>query len=191
MTGRRSETFGSFLSIGALAISAWAGGCASAQKAGTTAPTPYTAAQIRDGNPPGTEMVFLIEQAGTPPARRTVRFLEGDGEHAVTESSMATAAGDPVGEAERGEASWTELRDHAAFPTDATKRMRTTCTVPVGRFDCWLYEVSGEEEGTSTVTRFYFADDRPGPPVLMEIETDGERTYRMTLLEDTRERREP
>ena len=58
--------------------------------------------------------------------------------------------------------------------------------MPAGRFDCRLYTVRGGSDESPTTSRFYFARSRPGPPVRYEVEKDGEITFRMTLVEDSR-----
>ena len=149
------------------------------------APTPFTAAQIRDTNPRGTRLVFRVEQAGQPPLIRTMDFVAGNERRTSIEQSSTTLDGLPVGEMEQGEATWEELRAHAAFPDDLTTRTDATCTVAAGTFDCWRYEVKPDREGDG-VSFFYFARNRPGPPVLYEVYRDEERMFRMELLEDSR-----
>jgi hypothetical protein len=156
--------------------------------ASTTAPTPYTAAEIREANPPGTRLVFRLEQAGQAAVLRVIDFVGGDATVAVMATTMLTEQREPLGDAERSEATWVELRDHAAFPAAHTRRTRSTATVPAGRFDVWLYTVESEEDGAPVTTRFSFALDRPGPPVLLEQELDGQVTLRMALIEDSRGR---
>jgi hypothetical protein len=151
-----------------------------------TAPTPFTAEQIRDANPRGTRLVFRIEEADAPPVLREMRFTVTDDDTATIESVMLDAGGAPMGEPERSTATWTELRNHAAFPAAATTRSDATCTVPAGRFDCRLYTVRGGTDESPTTSRFHFARTRPGPPVRYEVEKDGEITFRMTLVEDSR-----
>ncbi len=148
-----------------------------------TAPTPYTAAEIRGANPAGTVLVYRIEQTGAPTVVRTMRFVRADADGARIESSLATEGGEPVGEPDANEAAWTELRDHAAFPEDRTIRSRTSCTVPDGTYDCVLYTVTGAEDGIPILSRFWFAFRKPGPPVLLEIEKEGAISFRMELLE--------
>lgn len=150
------------------------------------APTPYTAGQIRESNPPGTRLVFRIERAGEPAVQRVMAFVAGDAEHAVTESSMLTLSGEPLGEPVQSTATWAELRDHASFPAALTRREMTTVTVPAGTFDVWRYTVRSGDDGDAAVSTFFFALDRPGPPVLLETETGGEVTFRMVLIDDSR-----
>jgi len=156
--------------------------------ASANAPTPYTAAQIREANPPGTRLVFRLESTGQPVALRVIEFVGGDATLAVVESSMLTEQGQPIGDVDRSEATWVELRDHAAFPATRTRRVRSTATVPVGQLDVWQYTVESEEDGALVTTRFSFALDRPGPPVLLEQEVNGQVTLRMALVEDSRSR---
>jgi hypothetical protein len=156
--------------------------------ASTNAPTPYTAAQIRKTNPPGTRLVFRLESTGQPAMLRVIEFVGGDATIAVVEQSMLSEQGEPLGNVDRFEATWGELRDHAAFPAASTDRVRSTATVPAGRFEVWMYTVESEEAGAPVTTRFSFALDRPGPPVLLEQELDGQVTLRMALIEDSRGR---
>ena len=154
-----------------------------------TAPTPYTADQIREANPPGTRLVFRLERHDGPVEFNVVEFVGGDATHAgyaVMESRTETENHDPIGDVERSEATWTELRDHAAFPAARTRRSRASVTVPAGRFDVWLYTVENEPGRPPAISRFCFALDRPGPPVLFETEQAGRVMSRMVLVEDSR-----
>jgi hypothetical protein len=149
------------------------------------APTPYTADQIREGNPAGTFLVFRIETTDAPVMQRWMQFVSTDAEGAVVEGGVQDERGAAIGATERQESTWQELRDHAAFPEAKTTRSEVTCEVRSGRFECWLYTVETEEEGAVVTSRFYFAKDRPGPPVLVVTEGDA-ATMRMELIEDSR-----
>jgi hypothetical protein len=154
-----------------------------------TAPTPYTAVQIRDANPPGTRMVFRLEEDGRAAGTRTIRFIGGigAGDVAVMIGTGASPSGAPLGAPERSIATWSDLRDHAAFPLNRTTRRRERCTVEAGTFECWLYLVEAPGVGEApALSRYYFADDRPGPPVLVEEERGGELVSRMELVSDSR-----
>jgi hypothetical protein len=117
-----------------------------------------------------------------------IEFVGGDAALAALEISQLTEQGEPMGTVDRSESTWVELRDHAAFPAARTHRVRSTATVPAGRFEVWQYTVQTEEDGAPVTTRFSFALDRPGPPVLLEQEIDGQVTLRMALAEDSRGR---
>ena len=154
--------------------------------ASSTAPTPFTAAEIRDWNPTGTRLVFRIEDVGRPPVLQTILFVDGDQNRAVMEASIKTEDGVLIEEADRTERTWVELRDHAAFPVERTKRDAVTVDVPIGRLACWLYTVTSTENGVVTTRTFYFAKRRPGPPVRAETLVDGELVSRMDMIEDSR-----
>ena len=174
-----------------VALTLLLGGCATGEQttpgqAARTAPTPYTAEQIREANPRGTRLVFRLERTGEPTVLNVMAFVGGDTHNAVTESRVMSLAEDPIGDVGRSESTWVELRDHGAFPADRTRRKRTTVTVPTGTFDVWRYTVQSGPDGANAVTDFWFALDRPGPPVLMETRTGSEIKLRMVLIEDSR-----
>ncbi len=148
------------------------------------APIPYTADEIRAAHPPGTKLVFQVEQTGLPTIHRTMLFARSeDPDATLIEGRTTTPEGQELQPAEQGAATWEELRHHAAFPADGTERSETEVLVPAGRFDCTLYTVGTVEAGAPTVSRYWFAHDKPGPPVLLEIERGGLVILRMTLLE--------
>jgi len=159
------------------------GACAAPAVEPATAPTPYTAEEIRAANPVGTVLVYRIQQTGTPTVVRTMEFVRADANGARISSSTVTEGGAPVGTPSDADAPWTELRDHGAFPAARTLRSRRSCTVPGGSFECLLYTVTGEEEGIPTVSRYWFARERPGPPVLVETEREGVVVFRMELMD--------
>ena len=144
-----------------------------------TAPTPYTAAEIRRANPTGTELVHRVREHGGPWRLQTLRFVSsGSGSARVAVSTAA--AGEPTpAEASTSRSSWAELRDHGAFPAERTTRVRAQVVVPAGTFDCWVYTVLGEGDTTS---RFSFAVDLPGPPVRLETTSGDAEVLLMELL---------
>ena len=163
-------------------VPALLGSCAAPPDEPITAPTPYTAEEIRAANPVGTVLVYRIQQTGAPAVVRTMVFVRADSNGARIASSTVTEGGAPVGAATEAEALWTELRDHAAFPAARTVRSRSSCAVPGGSFDCQLYTVTDEEDGVPTLSRYWFALERPGPPVLLETKKGGAVVFRMELM---------
>jgi hypothetical protein len=149
-------------------------------------PTPYTAEQIRDANPPGTRLRFLLTTPDQPGMLQTFHWIGGDETMSVLESTVAPADGSAPGTTQVSESSWTELRDHAAFPAVATVRGDGPCHVGAGSFDCLTYAVTDTAVAPPVVNHFYFAKDRPGPPVLLYAEQDGREVFRMELIEDSR-----
>jgi len=149
-------------------------------------PTPYTAEQIRDANPPGTRLRFLLTTPDQPGMLQTFRWIGGDETMSVLESTVAPADGSADGTTQVSESKWAELRDHAAFPAVATVRGEGPCQVGAGWFDCLTYVVTDAAVDPPVVNHFYFARGRPGPPVLLYAEQNGREVFRMELIEDSR-----
>jgi len=142
-------------------------------------PPPFTAAEIRAGNPPGTERTFEIVHAQGPPRMQTVRFVEGPEDELAHMRVTTTNADEP--ETFEATATWMELRNHASFPPDKTTRVPATWSTRAGDFEGWLYVVDDERDGQRVVSRYWFAHDEPGPPVLLEQEANGQTTMRSEL----------
>lgn len=145
------------------------------------APIPYTAEQIRAAHPDGTLLRFRVSQQGREIVQ-CMRFENGDADSVDVVSWMEMPGGERVGEGSAQRATWRELREHGAFDAASTSRQRGRCEVPAGRFDCWLYSVEGDGEGGAEQL-FYFADEKPGPPVLLVMTLDDAEVMRMELLE--------
>jgi hypothetical protein len=178
------------LPIPAFALILALGACASPGRSSSAPaemlPTPYTAAELQTGNPPGTTRVYLISAAGQEPELQTGRFLPDEAGRARFASETVDLSGAPVaGSGQEGRATWEELLQHALFPAAEAARKRTSCTVAAGVFPGWLYERTEpvpDDAGAPLVHRFWFADGRPGPPVLYELTRAGELLYRMELV---------
>lgn len=149
-----------------------------------TLPTPYTAEAIRAANPPGTRLRMRVETYGRPAVLRETAFIAGDETRATMEGRLLAATGEAIAPVTTSTATWTELRDHAAFPAAAASRERTTVDVAAGSFEAWRYDVRGDEAGAGTTTSYWFADDRPGPPVLVEQrDATGRILMRMEMVD--------
>jgi hypothetical protein len=142
-------------------------------------PTPYTDEQLREAHPEGKVRVFRIDVPGQPSFVNTMTFSECDAAGTTVASQRTTLEGKPMGASVTQRSAWTELRDHALFDAADTTRERATLATARGDVACWLYV----NHKTGATTRFWFAVDVPGPPLLLEIEKDGELTYRMEQLE--------
>lgn len=144
------------------------------------APTPYTAAQIRDACKAGRTLTFVTEAPGKPPQQRRMRFLAVDDERATIADEVLDDTGKPVGAAETEVATWEELRRHASFPKEQTTITDAVAEVPAGSFPCKRYTVvDGNKKRTMC-----FANELPGPPVEMIIEEDGKLVVSMELLKN-------
>ena len=163
------------------------GSCASSAaaepSAGELAPFPYTPAEIRRANPPRTVLVYRMEGVGNS-FIQTMSFLPSRGsEKATIQVKRMNAKGSLLARPETTTQTWEELRDHASFPAALTSRTKESVDTPAGRFDCWLYTIRRDQAGVPTIARFWFAFNRPGPPVIYETEQHGVITSRMVLLE--------
>jgi hypothetical protein len=141
-------------------------------------PTPFSAAEIRDGCPAGRTILIREESAGKEPTFRRIVFMEVDGETSVQELQSTDADGTPLGEASLGRATWLDLQRHASQPADATEVGEVALDLPFGTFDCWLYTVLGPD----AELRFWFAKELAGMPVQIEEWVDGALASRMLMV---------
>jgi hypothetical protein len=143
-------------------------------------PTPFTAAEIREGCPPGRTLRIRIERAGEDPVIRVVRYVEIDADGAVQESWAERLDGSRLSDPERERSTWLELQEHASFPVASTERIEEELTIPAGRFACLRYTRTDPD----AIWRFWFARDLPGQPVRFEREADGQIVFSATLIEN-------
>lgn len=145
-----------------------------------TLPTPYTAAQIRDAYRPGFASTYRHTQGGEARLERTT-VVSATELGVSLRMETVDAAGEGQSDARTGEATWAELRDHAAFPAHATSQHPDeTVTVPYGTVEVRRYVVEQSDGSTRT---FWFAPSLPGPPVRMTITRGGEQTFEMALVD--------
>ncbi len=146
-----------------------------------TLPTPYTAEEIRDSFREGLQ---IVTRTWTPDGETLSRMtVDAWGEEKVTIGDQPVDTdGGPSGEETRAEATWTDLRDHAAFNPKHARRERHTAFTALGRFEGWLYTVDEEDAGLSL---FFFADRYPGPPLLYQSFAGGELVFRAEQISRT------
>jgi hypothetical protein len=143
------------------------------------APTPFSAAEIREGCPAGRVSIFRVESPTGGESLLAFRFQGGDEESSKLEIVTTDLEGEELSPPRAGGSKWTELQAHASYPADGTTITTEMLTTPAGTFECWLYTVSRGE----LTTKAWFAKDLPGPPV-QSITTKGEtEQVRMTLIE--------
>ena len=143
------------------------------------APTPYSAAQIRDASPTGRRVVFKVEESDKPAVRRVIEFVKSDAAGADTHSSTIDSSGHVLDSADN-HSSWDELRSHAEFPKGSVEIYHRTVSIPLGTLECTVYKVTGPGADPE-VTTFYFADTLPGPPVFYYTEKSGKRIRTSTM----------
>ena len=150
-------------------------------------PPPFSAEEIRQGSPPGTARTFETIQSGAPARLETVRFVEGpDAERAFIQVQVEMIGSDAEPAMIEDSATWEQLRDHAVFPPEKTSRVPAEWSTRAGNFTGWLYVVEDHKDGVSMMTRYWFAHDEPGQPVLFETVIDGETAMRSELVESIR-----
>lgn len=133
------------------------------------APTPFSAAEIHEGCPPGRQLRLRVKPEEGPPHERTIAFVDSDDDGAVQEVRRFDLSGRQLDEPERRRSSWVELQQHASFPADLTSIHATALDLAFGRFECMLYVVKAEDGED----RFWFARDLPGMPVRHESHRHG------------------
>lgn len=143
------------------------------------APYPFTPEAIRERCVEGLILTFRVVARGEQPVIQHMRFHAWDQDGVQVEIRRMTPDGVPLAPVADTRATWKALRDHASFPSAATVRLREKLSTPAGDWNCWVYVVVGPDGGT---TRFWFADQLPGPPVQLDQEQDGERIMRMELI---------
>lgn len=124
------------------------------------APTPFTAAQIREGCPTGRSIITRTETPGQPAVSTTTTFVETDEEGAVMERDDGS----------RFSVTWADLQGHASFPADRVRIDDDVIETPLGTLQCLRYTVE-QDGGFDT---FWFALAHPGMPVRHMSERDGE-----------------
>ena len=142
------------------------------------APTPYSAGEIRGALPEGSWIRFTREVAGGPEVVVEFRFGNSSDEEAALEVATLDEAGNAMAEPKRSRPAWKELQSHASFSQGKTAITRTARDTFKGRLDCWLYEVRDGE----TLTKYWFAETLPGPPVFLEEYKGGALQLKMTMV---------
>jgi hypothetical protein len=144
------------------------------------APTPFTAAEIRDGCPEGRTIGLLIEPRDGDPYLTINRFVTVDEEGADHETESLTMEGEPIDEAAEIRTKWTEFQSHASFAEEQTQIDTEVLETRMGELQCRRYTVT---DGTTTDV-YWFAVDKPGMPVKVETTSPGGVAFRMTMIND-------
>ena len=156
------------------------------------APTPFSAEQIRKGCPDGRVIVYRVSNRGSKPVEETWRFDKGDEKGVDYTLSTSTTDGKPLGTPTTSRRWWTDLQQHASFPTEAVTIEDTVLEVAGKRYACWLYtqqvlpgaeqrEPDKSQEQQIRKQEFWFAKALPGPPVKMLVHMDGSVLYEMVM----------
>jgi hypothetical protein len=127
---------------------------------------PFTAEEIREEWVPGFR---LLMRRSYPEETRTERWTVVTADLEGVEIEYATVAddGSVEGNPTVSRSTWTELRDHAAFPAAHSTREWVGRSTALGDFEGWLYRVA--DPSAATVKEFFFVPELPGAPVHMRI----------------------
>ena len=134
-----------------------------------TAPTPFTADEIRSACPTGRTAVLAVTDAEGRVRHRMSRFVACDQDGATFERGACTPDGEPIGALEGQRVSWRDLQGHASFPARAVTIEADVLDLPLGHLDCLRYTVTDADE----VTTYWFATALPGMPVKVVSATAG------------------
>jgi hypothetical protein len=142
-----------------------------------TAPTPFTADQIRAACPSGRVGVFRVTESDGTVSHRLYRFVDADAERVRFGGGPCDPSGEPLGELRDRECSWVELQGHASYPAAATRIEDDEVDLPTGLLACLRYTVEDGDE----VSTIWFARLIPGPPVKV-VETVAGQVSQTTEL---------
>jgi hypothetical protein len=143
-------------------------------------PTPFSAAQIREGTAPGRTLVVRVDVAGQPSSTRTTRFHDLDDEGATMTRTPLGDDGEPIAEPTSERVTWRRLQEHALYPKDRSVVDRARLDHPLGELDCLRYTVTDGD----AVDAYWFDLARPGMPVLVDSRRAGAPVVTMTVLAD-------
>jgi hypothetical protein len=143
-------------------------------------PTPFSAAEIRAGCPPGRTVRSLVHEKGEAPYVRITRFVSGDADAAEQESWTETPDGVRLTEPERRRSTWLDFQGHASMPAATTEIAEEEIDIPAGRYACLRYTRRDGDE----VATFWFAKVAPGMPLMFEERAAGELVYASTAIEN-------
>ena len=142
----------------------------SRESKGAVFPAPFSWEEIRAATKSGRTYRYKVELRGKPAKERVLTFVKVDAD------GCEIFAG---GESPKRKG-WPSLQKDSEFPKERVQAREETVKLPGGKFDCMVYEVSGND---GEVTTYYFAKNLPGAPVLFYTDVDGKRMKTTTLLQ--------
>ncbi|TCC30407.1 hypothetical protein [Kribbella sindirgiensis] len=145
------------------------------------APTPFTAAEIRDATRVGKSITRRVESAGAEPFLLISTYVECDDAGATLERSRRSLDGAPLGEPQVLKATWLDLQRHASFAAADTTIEPVRIETAIGPLDCLRYTV--RDGGTDEI--FWFATSLPGMPIQQLTRTDGQIVESVLVVDYT------
>ena len=118
--------------------------------------------------------------------RQRTTFVRSVGDS--VEMQMVTRAddGSVLGEPTESTAAWRELQAHASFDAARTEIAPVRFRFGDAPEEGWLYTVLRDAGGRTLVQRYWFARDRAGPPIRVEVRSGDRVLQRMTMVDDGR-----
>ncbi len=140
---------------------------------------PFTADEIRRAWVPGLILEFSRK---TPEGETLERWtvMASDEGGAYIEYATLDDEGNVVDEPRLERSEWVELRDHASFKADRSRREAATRETALGELDGWLYTV--DDPDTGMFSEFFFARSLPGAPVHVRVTRGGELVMELNQL---------
>ncbi|TDW86586.1 hypothetical protein [Kribbella sp. VKM Ac-2566] len=145
------------------------------------APTPFTAAEIRDATTVGKSITRRVESVGAEPFLLISTYVECDESGATLERSQRSLDGAPLGEPQVMKTTWLDLQRHASFTADGTTIEPERIETAIGALDCLRYTV--RDGGTDEI--FWFATSLPGMPIQQLTRTDGRIVASVSVVDYT------
>jgi len=115
--------------------------------------------------------ILRMDTPGGKVHYKRTTFTQVDDTSAVFEDQEVDEAFNPIGEPTTGHATWEGLRLHAQFPAALTTIVPTSLTNQLGTHPVKIYRVRSQDADEADML-FYFADDLPGPPIKLTVDTD-------------------
>ncbi len=150
------------------------------------APTPYSADQIREATPTGSQVRFLVGAPGAQALGQIMTFTQPTAETVDVRVEIMSDDGKSLGEPSSNTMTWASLQSHASFPEVDTTVERLEHETKLGTSECWRYTVVTVAKKVRTTSEYWFDVQRPGPPIELTQTRGGEIVFRMEMIEDTR-----
>jgi hypothetical protein len=142
---------------------------------------PFTATEVRDATRDGRTWVFRLDADGAPALWRRVVCLEVDDDGCRLAATLLDADGHALGEPHVRRVSWDDVVAESEMPADASVE-DARLPAPDGELAARVYTSSEQApDGSTLVTRAWFADALPGAPVRYELERQGVIISRLVL----------